>query len=241
MGGDIGVIAPENTVGAVRAAIAYGVDFIETDPRPSKDGVFVNVHDADVDRVTTGTGNVDQMTVDELKALTLETAKYEGDWSCERIATVEEILLAAKGRIHVLLDANKTSDVAGLVKLVQTTGTLDWAIFDTGSPDKIEEALALEPALKTMIRVETEAELDDQLTRFAAHPPVIVEIHGAGLPKTLAPLVHARKNRVLFDTFGVDISVGITGDVSGYANAYGDGVDIVQTDRADLVLGYLGR
>lgn len=60
----------------MRAAIALGVDFIETDPRPSKDGVIVNVHDTDVGRVTTGTGKVADMTLAELRALPLKTSKY---------------------------------------------------------------------------------------------------------------------------------------------------------------------
>ena len=57
-GGDLGRIAPEDTLAAYRAGIALGVDIVETDPRPTADGVIVNVHDTSVDRTTDGTGDV---------------------------------------------------------------------------------------------------------------------------------------------------------------------------------------
>lgn len=240
-GGDLGVIAPENTVSAVRAAIALGVDFIETDPRPSKDGVIVNVHDTDVGRVTTGTGKVADMTLAELRALPLKTSKYEGDFSCEHIATLTEILAAARGRIHVLLDGNKSDDVAGLIAAIHETDTLDWAIFDTDSQAKIDAALAIEPKLHTMIRVATTTELSSELAHFAQHPPVIVEIHGDGTPESLAPAIHAAKNRALMDVFVVDVSTGFDGKVASYGDVYARGIDIVQTDRPDLVMSFLGR
>ena len=235
------MIAPENTVSATRAAIALGVDFVETDPRPSKDGAIVNVHDTDVSRVTEGSGNVADMTLAELRALKLKTSKFPGDFGCERIATLEEILTTARGRVHVLVDANKTDAVDKLVDAIVKTDTLDWAIFDTSAVDKIDRAIAIEPRIKTMIRVETEAELTTTLAHFAAHPPVLVEIHGNGTPEVLVGPIHGAKNRPLFDVFGVDVAVRFVPDLSQYGKVYDKGVDVVQTDRPDLVLALLGR
>ena len=240
-GGDLGVIAPENTVSAVRAAIALGVDFVETDPRPTKDGVIVNVHDTDVSRVAEGAGEVAAMTLAELRALKLKTSRFPGDFGCERIATLEEILTVARGKIHVLVDANKTDEVGSLVYAIQKTDTLDWAIFDTSSVDKIDRAILIEPRLKTMIRVESASQLQTTLAHFAAHPPIIVEIHGAGTPDALVGPIHAAKSRALFDVFGVDVSVRFVPDPKQYGLFYDKGVDILQTDRPDLVLTYLGR
>lgn len=236
VGGDLGVLTPENTVSAVRAAIALGIEFVETDPRSTADGVLVNVHDTDVARVTEGKGEVAAMTLEELRALPLRTGKYEGDFSCERIATIEEILLAARGKVHVLLDANKTSDVAGLVEVVRKTDTLDWAIFDTDSPEKIEQALAIEPRMHTMIRVASEQELADELERFATHPPVLVEIRGDGNPKVLVPKIHEAGHRAFTDAFLIDFSAGIQGNAALYDEVWATGLEVLQTDRPELVL-----
>lgn len=240
-GGDLGVFAPENTLAAVRAAVALGVDFIETDPRPTKDGILVNMHDGTVDRTTLGTGEVDQMTLAELQALAINPRDLPGDFSCERVPTIEEVLLLSKGRVHVLLDANKTSRVDLLVEAVQKTGTLEWAIFDTDDVAKIDEALTLEPALLTHIRVSSQAELDEELAHFAAHPPVIIEVNEGAAAADLALSIHAAGHRVFNNTFITDFAAAVTADVSLYAPIFESGVDIAQTDRPDLVLRSLGR
>lgn len=239
-GGELGVLAPEDTLAGYRAAIAAGADFAETDPRPTADGVLVNIHDTTVDRTTTGTGTVDQMTLAEVQALTLKTDKYEGDFSCERVPTLRAILETCRGRIHVLIDANKTDRVDLLVSDIVAADAIDWAIFDTSSIDKILEALAIEPTLHVMFRVESTDQLDAGLAALAAHPPVIIEVNGGNL-ETLAAAIHGRGHRVLSDVFGQDVAVSLSDDISLYEQPYSQGVDIAQTDRPELVLRYLGR
>jgi glycerophosphoryl diester phosphodiesterase len=233
-GGDLGVIAPEDTVIAVNAAVAYGLDFVETDPRPTADGHLVNLHDTSVDRTTDGTGEVSEMTLAEIQALSVDVEGYAGDFSCARVPTLEEILLAARGRVHVLVDANKTDRVDLLVGAITSTDSLEWAIFDTSSFEKIDAALAIEPGLITMIRVEDEAGLESQLLHFEAHPPVIVEIDAAA--PDLAPAVGARGHRPLMDVFIADAAASATGTTALYEEALEAGVQILQTDRPDLVL-----
>lgn len=239
-GGELGVIAPEDTLAAVRAAIVLGIDFVETDPRPTKDGVIVNMHDPSVDRTTDGTGNVDEMTYAEIQALHVRS-EAPGDFACERVPTLEEVLLAAKGKVHVLVDANKTDRVDLLVDAIVKTGTIAWAIFDTSSVAKIDEALMIEPTLHTMIRVADAADLDAQMAHFAAHPPVIVEIDEASDAGVMSAAVHAAKNRAFRDVFVTDVGAGLSNDPSLYQSIFDLGVDIAQTDRPDLVLQTLGR
>ena len=240
-GGQLGVLAPEDTVAAVRAAIAYGVDIVETDPRPTKDGHLVNLHDTTVDRTTTGTGTVSEMTLAEVQALTLRSSPFPGEFACERVPTIEQILTAARGGAYVLIDANKTDRVDLLVKAIVDTDTLTWAIFDTSSVEKIDQALALEPRLLTMIRVADAATLDLQLAHFAAHPPLVVELDEAADFAALTPKVVAVGAKSLTDVFGVDLSVRFGGSLGGYADLYAKGLDILQTDRPDKVLELLGR
>ncbi|MFH1468821.1 MAG: glycerophosphodiester phosphodiesterase family protein [Pseudomonadota bacterium] len=239
MGGPLGRLAPENTLSAVRAAIAYGVDFVETDPRPTADGVLVNLHDTSVDRTTDGTGEAEALTLAEIQALHIEAEGFEGDFSCEYVPTLREVLQLARGGVHVLVDANKTDRVDLLVAAIQETDTLEWAIFDTSSVAKIDEALALEPALHTMIRVDDEQQLNEQLAHFADHPPVIVEID-EGSPE-LAPVVTAAGHRPFSDVFMTDIGAYNTDDPSVYAAPFAAGILIAQSDRPELVVEYLGR
>jgi len=239
-GGELGVLAPEDTLAGYRAAIVLGADFAETDPRPTSDGVLVNIHDTEVDRTTKGSGMVDQMTLAEVQALELETDKFEGDFSCERIPTLREVLETCRGRIHVLVDANKTDRVDLLVADILAADAVDWAIFDTSSLDKILQALAIEPTLHVMFRVESLEQLDAGLAALADHPPVIIEVNGGNLEE-LSAAIHSHGHRVLTDVFGQDIAVKLSGDISLYEQPFAEGADIAQTDRPELVLHHLGR
>jgi glycerophosphoryl diester phosphodiesterase len=240
-GGQLGKIAPEDTLAAYRAAIALGVDYVETDPRPTADGVLVNIHDDTVDRTTDGSGSVDEMTFDEIRALHIEASQFAGDYSCEKVPTLVEVLETCKGRVHVLVDANKTDRVDLLVAAIQDADAIEWAIFDTSSVEKIDEALLLEPALYTMIRVDTLEQAETQLDHFVDHPPIIVEVDSGADIAAITSAVHARGNRTLTDVFLYDLAANLDGDAAHYAEVFSDGPDIVQSDRPDLVLEYLGR
>jgi glycerophosphoryl diester phosphodiesterase len=62
--------APENTIGAIRAALAVpGCDGIEFDVRLSSDGVPVLLHDETLERVQGRPDRVDQVTARELEEL----------------------------------------------------------------------------------------------------------------------------------------------------------------------------
>ncbi|GDX81406.1 hypothetical protein LBMAG42_32170 [Deltaproteobacteria bacterium] len=239
MGGDLGVIAPEDTLAGVRAAIAYGLDYVETDPRPTADDVLVNMHDTDVSRTTDGEGEVDQMTFDEVRALQIDSARFTGDFACEVVPTLTEVLSEAKGRVHVLVDANKTDRVDLLVAAILESGTLDEAIFDTSSVDKVLAALAIEPTLHVMIRPDDEAQLTEQLASLMEHPPVIVEIPEEA--PDLAAAVVASGNRAFSDVFFTDVRSLNTNSPSAYLDLYDQGLGILQSERPERILEVLER
>lgn len=234
-GGQLGVIAPEDTLSAYRAGIALGVEFVETDPRPTSDGVLVNIHDPDVDRTTDGTGLVADMTLAEVQALRIDAGELAGDFSCERIPTLLEVLQTCRGKVVVLVDANKTDRVDLLVAAIQDADAIDWAVFDTSSIDKIDAARALEPALHFMNRPATLDAVTAELDHFAPDLPVIVELEAADREAGSA-LVHQRGTRSLNDVFVEDVLAAAQGDLSGYGGVVDAEVDILQTDRPDLVI-----
>lgn len=82
---------PENTMPAFRSIVDMNADAIETDVRMTKDGHLVLIHDRDVARTTNGHGFVDEMTLEEIKAL--DAGFWKGDeFVGVTIPTVEEFL-----------------------------------------------------------------------------------------------------------------------------------------------------
>lgn len=81
---------PENTMSAFRSAIELGADGIELDVHLSRDGVPVIIHDADVARTTSGSGDVSDFYLADLKKLDAGRG--------EHIPTFEEVALLTRGK-----------------------------------------------------------------------------------------------------------------------------------------------
>ncbi|QDU38322.1 Glycerophosphoryl diester phosphodiesterase [Maioricimonas rarisocia] len=123
--------APENTLANFRACLELRIGF-EFDVQRTRDGHLVCIHDSTVDRTTTGTGRVADLTLDEIRRLDagswFDTA-FEG----ERVPTIEEVLaLIANYRQHDVLIAVdlKTGDAGrDVVHLAQKHEVLDRLLF----------------------------------------------------------------------------------------------------------------
>ena len=59
--------APENTLAAFRRAVALGIEYIELDVHLSRDGHVVVIHDATLERTTSGDGKVQEQTLVQLQ------------------------------------------------------------------------------------------------------------------------------------------------------------------------------
>lgn len=89
-------LAPENTLAAVRNALALGVDVIELDLHVSRDGVVVIIHDATLDRTTTGRGFVRETALADLQRLDVG-GWFHARFAGERVPTLREVLEVVKG------------------------------------------------------------------------------------------------------------------------------------------------
>ncbi|NUO53874.1 MAG: glycerophosphodiester phosphodiesterase family protein, partial [Polyangiaceae bacterium] len=214
--------APENSLSAVRASILLGVDVVETDVRMTSDGHVVLLHDREIDRTLQGTGNVDDFTLAELKAMPvkLEETDPPGDFSCERIVTLEEVMALAKGRIVVELETKETpAGIAAATYLVDQG--LEGDAYVQCAPDECDAIRAAVPTVPIMVRIQS---LDD-ITRAEAYdpPPILLEVDQSPTftdPATLAR-IHAIPAKVFSNAFvSADAAALIAGDLSGYPLGY---------------------
>lgn len=121
--------APENSLAALEHCIRLGVDVMETDVRMTADGYLVIIHDDKVDRTTTGSGKVAQMTLGQLGDLRLRenSGGPTAPATDERPVTLDEMLKRARGRILLNLDV-KASIYAEVVDAVVRAGMRDEVI-----------------------------------------------------------------------------------------------------------------
>ena len=120
---------PENSIASIEHSIATGVDVVEVDLQMTKDSVLVLMHDETVDRTTTGIGRVADFTLDSLQRLNL---KHKGEVVPESfVPTLEQAMLAAKGKVLINLDkADRYFDL--VVPVLEKTGTARQIIMKGG-------------------------------------------------------------------------------------------------------------
>lgn len=126
--------APENTLAAYRLAKKKGFNCVECDVSFTSDGRAVLLHDSTVDRTSNGTGNIKEMTFDEVRALDFgswKSAAYEG----EQIPTFEEFILLCKRlglHPYIELKDGTEAQIKGLVNTVKRygmKGKVTWISF----------------------------------------------------------------------------------------------------------------
>lgn len=120
----------ENSLAAIEACIALGVDVVELDARRTADGALVLMHDATVDRMTNGHGRVEDLTLAQISALRLRAGSGGPAAPLTEAAppTFEAAMRAAKGRILVNLDA-KADVYDDAFAVLERTGTIDQVIM----------------------------------------------------------------------------------------------------------------
>ena len=105
-------LAPENTLKAFKKAIDLGLDTVEFDIWRTKDNQLVVIHGhkyGDISKSTDGTGNITELTMDEIR-------KYNAGEG-EIIPTFSEVIDLCKGKIFMNIEIKKRqlTDVVGLI------------------------------------------------------------------------------------------------------------------------------
>lgn len=243
--------APENSLPAIRHALALGVDIVEVDLRRTKDGHFVLLHDLTLDRTTTGKGPVSSHTLAELRALKLRDGA--GNPTAETLPTLEDALREIRGRALVNLDKSDEFP-AEIFAIVQRENALGFTLFSVTQPHRDYEAAhpGLLAKINFMLVVSPNrpggpALIEDYLARARPTTVQIVFNREDDPAFALVPAIRARGIRVWCNTLWPHQNAGHHDDraLSDPHAAYGwliaRGASILQTDRPQLLLDYLRR
>lgn len=85
-------IYPENTVVSVQGAVDKGYYGCEFDIHTTKDGVWVVNHDKTVDKMSDGTGNIGDMTYEQLQQCKIDNGNGIENYDNLTFATLSEVL-----------------------------------------------------------------------------------------------------------------------------------------------------
>ena len=145
---------PENTLIAVEKAIELGADMIDVDVRMTRDSSIVVIHDETVDRTTNGTGEVSELTLEEIKALDAGSWK-DSKFSDQKVPTLKEVLDLVDGRVTVLIEikhhqSNHSELAEKLVEVIQKERNgYQWCILQSYEEDYLEFVHEKDPKIQT--------------------------------------------------------------------------------------------
>lgn len=163
---------PENTIEAFKNAIKSGADYIEVDLRTSKDGFLVVHHDATVDRMTDGTGNVKALNWQELSKLAVSN-KQQPTKKRFQIPLFKDVLSVAKGKINIYLDF-KDASVQQTWQEIKDAGMEKQVAVYVNSIPQYKEWRKITPAVPLITSAISEVKNKDQLAFFLSQGSIEV-------------------------------------------------------------------
>ena len=143
--------APENTVKGIETAISLGAYGSEIDIQRTSDGYYIVNHDGNFLRLCSDSRKPEEMTLAEVKALVISDPNYPDD--PQEVATFEEMLEAAKGRIVLFVELKgNTADyqmVDDAVRIIKEYGMEEECVLISLKYDLIDYAETVYPEINT--------------------------------------------------------------------------------------------
>ena len=242
---------PENSLPAIRSAIDKGVDIIEIDLKMTSDSVLILMHDASIDRTTTGRGRVCDITFDSICKVSLRAG--QGVATHWKVPTLEEALLLCKGRAVVNIDQG-FQFYDRIHPLLERTGMLGQTLIKgrlTASEVETVFSAYSENCLFMPIVNFSKKHHDEILRSYGQlpTPPLACEVCWS----EYTPDVEACMKKVLSGGSklwvnslwpslcgGLCDDAAFDGDPSAvYGQLVGMGATLIQTDRPELLISYL--
>jgi glycerophosphoryl diester phosphodiesterase len=232
----------ENSLLAFRNALALGADFLELDVHLTRDGQVVVIHDATLERTTTGTGPVRERTLAELGAVRLKDRG--GAVLEEGVPTLDQVVaLAAAGKRQILLEI-KTDDRHQRYPQIEEKV---FAVLDRHRFTPATVVMAFEAATWRRLRqVRPDARVAALYSaRMLPAAAVTAELEalrqaGVGFVGLDQPLVNAEVAKQA-RLAGLTLGVWTVNEREAIARFIDQGVGVVITDRPDLARELLGR
>lgn len=220
---------PENCIESFAYLAKNLPVIIECDIDLTKDSVMVMMHDATLDRTTTGTGKLIDRNYAELGQYRLEDNM--GNATPYKIPTLEEVLRWGKNKVTFTLDVKRNVSFAKVVGMIHKTGAGDYVAVITYNAQDAAKLNKLDPNLMISVTIRNRAEYD-RLRELGVPDNRMVAFVGVKEPDAdLYKFLHDKGIACILGTLGnLDKQAAAKGD-QVYKTFAQNGADIMSTDR----------
>lgn len=225
--------APENTLLSFARAVALGVEIVETDVHVSHDGVAVIAHDADLQRVAGRNVRVDQLSMAELRRVSLG----HGQGFCSLADALD-----AFPDTRFNIDVKIGGAVAPTAAAVLEAGATPRVLLTSFDEKRRAQAVAAVPGVATSA---SSRRMAQALSGVTLRNGALVRRALAGMDAIQVPekygAVTVVTDRMITaaHALGVEVHVWTVNEPETMRRLLALGVDGIVTDRADLALGVL--
>ncbi|WP_245576507.1 glycerophosphodiester phosphodiesterase family protein [Flexithrix dorotheae] len=224
---------PENSIAAIQKAIDLGVHIIEIDVKVTKDGIPILMHDGTIDRTTTGKGNPEGFTFEEINQFFLVE---NGKATTHKIPTLEEALKVSHGKILVDLDL-KSEKIYPIMDVVVKTNSMENVFFFDSDYEVLKKVKAEDEDFMLMPRAYSLEMADSAIALFA---PEVVHIDQKFYTEKVVTSIRNAGARVWINALGKPDQAIRAGKISSVMEElliYK--ANIIQTDEPKRLLEYL--
>ncbi|MBR2983395.1 MAG: hypothetical protein IKC80_09230 [Kiritimatiellae bacterium] len=229
-------VAPENTLPAFGAAVALGASEIELDIWATRDGEIVSLHDATLDRVSTGKGKVYDLTYQELLAFDFGIKKGK-NFAGLRIARFEDIL--RKFSCHTIMNIHvksltdqpwKDEDLKKVIALIEAYDAKNHVYFMTENTVLQTQLARLAPEIPRCMGHDGRAP-DKIVERAVEHGCAMVQLFKPHFTQETIDKAHAA---------GLRCNVFYANDPEEAKRYFKMGIDTVLTDDYQIISSATG-
>ncbi|HET6295989.1 MAG TPA: glycerophosphodiester phosphodiesterase family protein [Kribbella sp.] len=204
---------PENTLRSFHRAVADGCDEVELDLRSTADDELVVMHDATVDRTTSGSGAVSELTLAELKSLDAGLGEQVPTWA-ETVKAVDIRFQAEvkAARAVPLLVASLQADPALAARTLVTSSYADILLAIRQAMPTASTGLIFgrTPGVEEVLSLIKAAQAGTALCGIAGlTPEAVTTLHTHGLAVTAWPVPDV-------ETFAQALTLSVDGITTDY-------------------------
>lgn len=221
---------PENAIETFEYVLKHTPAFFEIDPRFTKDSVIVLLHDATLDRTTTGKGKLSDFTWEEVKQFRLKDK--DGNVTPYRIPTLQEAIDWARGKTILNLD-KKDVPLKWTANLIEKNKAASFVMVTVHNAKQAKFYYDADPNIMMSAFVKTELALKEYEAAGVPWQNMIAYIGSENKPanKTMFDLLHARGVLCMISAAPVyDKLPSAQERATSYRDIFVLGADILESD-----------
>jgi glycerophosphoryl diester phosphodiesterase len=215
---------PENTLASFAAAWAAGARWVEADTQPTADGRPVILHDATLDRTTTGTGPVRELSTAQVAAVRIRDRPAEG---VPGLADLLSVLTDPRALLLELKGEHTDAQLAAVLEAIRRHRCADRVFLQSFEVPVLRRLAALAPGQPFGLLVERMD--DDPVARCRELGAVAYNPHFQAVldrPEMVGAL----------RTAGIAVAAWTADDPAHWAGLTSAGVDAIITNAPGRLL-----